>query len=79
MKQQLNRPDGFDYAAIFAGVAAVLFAGYLAAGCQPAKTAAEADYLARQLKCVDNATTKDEATACRNAVRAAWAAKDGGQ
>lgn len=31
--QQLRRPDGFDYAAIFALVAGVLVAGYLAIGC----------------------------------------------
>jgi len=37
--------------------------------------AVEADvaYLAEQLACVDNALTKNEATACRNAVKARWA------
>ena len=41
--------------------------------------AAAAAYLAEQLECVDRAATRDEATACRNAVKAKWAAKDGGQ
>lgn len=42
-------------------------------------TAASAAYLAEQLACVDQAQTRDEATACRNRVKARWAASpDGG-
>ena len=51
-------------------------------GCGGAATTAalaDAAYLAEQLECVDRAATRDEATACRNAVKARWAAgKDGG-
>lgn len=50
----------------------------LMVACQPAKSAAEADYLAQQLACVDEAPTSAEATACRNRVKAAWAVKDAG-
>jgi len=35
---------------------------------------AEAAYLAEQLACVDAATTRNESVACRNAVKARWAA-----
>jgi hypothetical protein len=72
-----RRPDGFDFATAFALVAGVLVAGYIAMGCSPAATAASSAYLAEQLACVDQAQTKDEATTCRNRVKARWAT-DGG-
>jgi hypothetical protein len=75
LMKQTTRPDGFDFAAVFALVAAALFAGYLVVGCTPAKSAAELDYTAKQLACVDRYPTKDEAVACRNKVKAEWAAK----
>lgn len=79
MKKQLNRPDGFDYAAGFALVAGVLLAWNLLAGCNPVRSAAEAADAAEQVACVDHSNTRDEAIACQNAVRAKWAARqDGG-
>lgn len=62
----------------------MLAALVLSACPSPSKTAlsaaADADYLAEQLACVDQAGTRDQATACRNAVKARWAANaaDGG-
>lgn len=76
--KQLRRPDGFDYAAGFALLAGALVVGYLAIGCNPARSAAEAADATEQVRCSDNAATVNEAIACQNAVRAKWAARDGG-
>ncbi len=48
-------------------------------GCATAKpVGAEAAYLGEQLACVDKAATIMESRACRDAVKAAWAADAGG-
>lgn len=73
-----RRPDGLDYAAGFGLVAGILVAWYVLAGCQPARSAAEAADAVEQVRCSENATTVNEAIACQNAVRAKWAARDGG-
>lgn len=39
---------------------------------------AEAGYLAQQLRCVDQSTTRAQADACRAAVRRAWGVGDAG-
>lgn len=43
-------------------------------GCNPVKSAAEADYEAEQLACIDKAANRNEAETCRNAIKARWAA-----
>ena len=48
-----------------------------ACGAGPVEIAAPAAYLAEQLACVDQSVTRDEATACRNRVKARWAADAG--
>lgn len=44
------------------------------AGCSAAQAGADTAYAAKQLACVDMASTRDAATACRNCVKAAIAA-----
>lgn len=43
-------------------------------GCNPIKSAAEASYEAEQLACIHDNAIKSNADACRNAVKARWAA-----
>lgn len=68
--------DVWDTALTF--LVTLTMAGAAFVGCTPIQSAAEADYTAEQLACVDQSATRDEATACRNAVKARWAAKDAG-
>lgn len=60
-------------ALIGAGIAAVGIAAYVT-GCNPIKSAAEADYEAEQLACVHDNATRAAADTCRAAVKARWAA-----
>lgn len=73
---------------ILLAIVAIAIAIILLSGCASSraaeKAAAEAEYTAQHLACVDKSKTFEESEACRAAVRLKWGitetrAKDGGQ